>query len=140
MAVTRTDLQKIAAIRLAEARMLLKSGHHHGAFYLAGYVIECGLKACVAKTVGRHDFPDKKKAEQAWNHDLEKLAKLAGLQVSLQKEISGSKPFESNWAVVIRWSPEDRYNGSLTKADATSLYKAITSRQHGILKWLRKHW
>lgn len=43
-----------------------------------GYAIECALKSCVAKQVKRYDFPDKKIANEAFTHDLEKLMKVAG--------------------------------------------------------------
>ena len=44
-----------------------------------GYSIECALKACVAKLVKRHDFPEKGFANDAFTHDLEKLIRLTGL-------------------------------------------------------------
>jgi HEPN domain-containing protein len=47
--MTRRDFQALSATRLREARALLKTGNPEGAYYLAGYAIECALKACVAK-------------------------------------------------------------------------------------------
>ena len=54
--------------------MLLKAGHFSGAYYLAGYSVECALKACIAKQTARYDFPDKSKANDSFVHDLKKLA------------------------------------------------------------------
>jgi HEPN domain-containing protein len=59
--VNRKDLQFLARARLTEARALLDAGHPDGAYYLAGYAVECALKACIAKATQRHEFPDKKK-------------------------------------------------------------------------------
>ena len=47
--MNRYDLRKLAKIRLKEAQILLKNGNYDGAYYLSGYVVECGLKACIAK-------------------------------------------------------------------------------------------
>jgi HEPN domain-containing protein len=54
--MNRTDLQTLARLRLTEAKVLLRAGQHAGAYYLAGYVIECALKACVAKQVAHRPF------------------------------------------------------------------------------------
>ena len=44
-----------------------------GAYYLAGYAIECALKACIAKATRRYDFPDRKKVDASHTHDLREL-------------------------------------------------------------------
>jgi hypothetical protein len=57
--MNRLQFQKIARVRIREARALLQDRMFDGAYYLAGYSVECGLKACIAKMVRRHEFPDK---------------------------------------------------------------------------------
>ncbi|MSU78452.1 MAG: HEPN domain-containing protein [Gemmataceae bacterium] len=47
--VNRTQLQQLAQERVRDADSLLKAGQWSGAYYLAGYAVECGLKACIAK-------------------------------------------------------------------------------------------
>ncbi len=42
---------------------MLNAGYPDGAYYPAGYSVECGLKACIAKGVQRYDFPDKRSVE-----------------------------------------------------------------------------
>jgi hypothetical protein len=42
--VNRVDFQDLARIRLREAKALFDAGEFHGAYYLAGYSIECALK------------------------------------------------------------------------------------------------
>ena len=49
MLVDRKDLQELSKVRLKEATALLKLGLFDGAYYLAGYAVECALKACIAK-------------------------------------------------------------------------------------------
>jgi HEPN domain-containing protein len=46
-AMNRFDSQKLASLRLREAKALLAAGFPEGAYYLAGYAVECALKACL---------------------------------------------------------------------------------------------
>src|SRR5919106_3680906 len=45
-----------------------QAGEPSGAYYLAGYAVECGLKACIAKQVRRHEFPDRTTVNQSHTH------------------------------------------------------------------------
>ncbi|MCP5119377.1 MAG: HEPN domain-containing protein, partial [bacterium] len=47
--MNRTDFQNLALERLDDAKVLLDGGRYNGAYYLSGYVVECALKACIAK-------------------------------------------------------------------------------------------
>jgi HEPN domain-containing protein len=55
--MNRRDFQKLALIRIADAQVLFQNGRYDAAYYLAGYAVECALKACIAKQTMRHDFP-----------------------------------------------------------------------------------
>jgi HEPN domain-containing protein len=57
----RRDLRELALLRLKEAQVLFANGCWSGAYYLAGYAVECALKACIAKGTERHEFPDLKR-------------------------------------------------------------------------------
>ena len=46
---------------------------------MSGYVVECALKACIAKLTKRHDFPDLKATDGSYTHDMTKLLKTAKL-------------------------------------------------------------
>ena len=48
MGQDRTTFQQLAEPRLAEARALHADGLYSGAYYLAGYALECALKAKIA--------------------------------------------------------------------------------------------
>jgi HEPN domain-containing protein len=43
--MNRTDLQNLAEERLADSELLLANGRYGTAYYIAGYAVECGLKA-----------------------------------------------------------------------------------------------
>jgi len=45
--LNRPQLHQLAEDRVLDAKALLDAGRWSGAYYLAGYAIECGLKACV---------------------------------------------------------------------------------------------
>jgi HEPN domain-containing protein len=82
--MNRIDFQQLAELRLKEAKALLAAGFPEGAYYLAGYAIESGLKACIAKRTQQYDFPDKKLVNDSHTHDLGKLLDLGNLCTSLQ--------------------------------------------------------
>lgn len=109
------------------------------AFYLAGYAVECGLKACIAKRVQRHDFPEKDAVNASYTHKLRKLVEVAGLEPSLQREIHVSSTFEANWAMVVLWSEQSRYERR-GASHARDLINAIGQRRYGVLAWLRRRW
>ncbi len=137
--MNRNDLRELARIRLREARVLLKNGNYEGAYYLCGYVVECGLKACVAKHTRRYDFPDKRTVDESYTHDLTRLVKIAGLERDLEKEMKSNPNFGVNWSIVKDWSETSRYEKHTDK-EAQALYFAVANRKQGVLKWIKRHW
>jgi HEPN domain-containing protein len=76
--VNRNDFQKLAALRLKEARVLFDAGCWEGAYYLAGHAIECAIKARIAKQTKKFDFPARQDRENdCYTHDFKKLIRLA---------------------------------------------------------------
>ena len=61
MRVDRKELQELSKIRLKEASALLELGLSDGAYYLAGFAVECALKACIAKATQRGGIPRQEK-------------------------------------------------------------------------------
>lgn len=138
--MNRNDLHRLVRLRLTEARVLLKNDQYDAAYYLAGYAVECALKACIAKQFKRFDFPDKKLVQDSHTHNLEQLLSVSGLKSLHKSEMQANVDFAVNWAVVRDWSEQARYTFGRSAAEAYDLYVAITARRHGILKWLKKHW
>jgi len=106
---------------------------------VAGYAIECSLKACIARRIRRHDFPDLKLAKASYTHKLGALIRVAELDAELARESRGNATFERNWAVVKDWEVDARYLRRNAR-EANDIYSAITSRQHGVMRWLRSVW
>ena len=138
--MNRQELQEISRLRRKEAATLLKAKHSAGAYYLLGYSVECALKACIAKQMKKHDFPDKELANKAHSHDLERLLELAGLAHDLKTDMKTNKTLEVNWAVVKDWRELSRYMTAISATDARALYLACTARKNGILSWIRAKW
>ena len=57
MAENRRDFQRLARLRLRDARVLMRNGNSEAAYYLIGLAVECAVKACIAKNTRRYDFP-----------------------------------------------------------------------------------
>lgn len=139
--MNRTDFQKLSGLRVSEARVLLDSKRFEGAYYLAGYAVECALKACIAKKTKRYDFPPNEKAiREYYTHELEKLVKGADLGAALKAKEDSDVQFKLNWAVVKGWKEQARYEPKIDEKLARDLYSAITSKKHGVLSWLKKYW
>jgi HEPN domain-containing protein len=117
---------------------LLKLGLFDGAYYLAGYAVECALKACIAKGTRRYEFPDKKKVDSSHTHRLEDLIKIAGLDEALER--AGTDPdFRRNWDVVQSWSEQSRYRRHRPES-AQELLRAVGDRRHGVISWTKLQW
>lgn len=137
--VDRKELQELSKIRLKEAAALLRLGHFDGAFYLAGYAVECGLKACIAKGTRRGEFPDRKKVESSHSHNLLQLIKVAGLDEACSQHAGRDAVFRSNWDYVQSWSEQSRYRRHRPES-ARALLLAVSDRRHGVITWIKQQW
>lgn len=137
--MNRRDLQNLANVRLREAKVLYRARKYSGAYYLAGYAIECALKACIAKGFKRHEFPDKKNVIESHTHDLKKLASLANLEQSRLICAQSDPVFRDNWALIVRWSEESRYTTSDEQA-CKEFLDAIMEKRHGLMPWIKQLW
>jgi len=105
----RQDFQRLADARLADAKLLLSEGRFDSAYYLAGYAVECGLKACAARLTIFEFQRDKKPIDLVYTHNLSTLIDSAGLRGEFDLEYGGNKSFEDNWGVVKLWTADSRY-------------------------------
>lgn len=126
-------------MRIHEARILHAASQHSGAYYLAGYAIECALKACILNTMRKYHMPDKKTVVESHTHDLTQLLTLAGLKAERDQAAAADAAFGRNWAVVKDWNEGSRYE-SWTQQDAEDMIRAVNQRASGVLSWTKKHW
>jgi HEPN domain-containing protein len=138
--MNRADLQQLARERLREAKALLAARCWSGAYYLAGYAVECGLKSCLIKCLMRTDqFPERRFSEQCWTHNLEQLVGLAMLDGLLAADSLADPNLGRHWNTAKDWKETSRYIIT-PKANAEILYTAIAEKRHGVFQWIRRHW
>ena len=139
--MNRSDFQKLAEIRIKEAKVLLDNKCFEGAYYLAGYAVECALKACIAKKTKLHDFPPPRKVvEDIYTHSIMTLLVRSELGLELKNQETTVIQFKLNWAVVKDWSEHKRYETQIDTKRARDLYRAVTNSRNGVLPWLKRYW
>jgi hypothetical protein len=140
--VNRAQWQQFAERWLVDARALLDQHRWSAAYYVAGYAVECGLKACVLVRVAAVPeviFESKKFSENCWTHSLLELVKLAGLEATRAADIAVNLVLARNWLVVNSWNEKSRYQ-TTSHQKAKKLYAAITDKPDGVMQWIRVRW
>src|SRR4051812_37068289 len=108
--VNRTEFQQLAEARLIDAAILLAANRWAFAYYVAGYAVECGLKACIARQTSAEDFPPKVKVVQDfYTHDLDKLVNAGGLKPILDAATAANPALSGKWGTVKDWNEGSRY-------------------------------
>lgn len=139
--MNRLELRQLSAERIDDAQALLAAKQWSGAYYLAGYSLECALKSCVLAYIERTGiiFEDKKFAEKCWTHDIEELVRQADLTVERGKAIGANPKLSDSWQIAKDWSELSRYQTS-TQLQAEELFNALTDANDGVLPWIKAYW
>ncbi len=140
----RKKLQRLAKMRLKDAKALLGRKRWSGAYYLCGYVIECALKPCLLRYLGESDavFGDPnylKRLAGCWTHDLATLVNLAGLDAGFGAARGANPVLDTFWKVAKEWKESSRYEET-TEAEARGLYEAVSHQTDGVFRWIQSHW
>jgi HEPN domain-containing protein len=139
--VNKAQLRQLAEDRIGDAERLLTGGRWGGAYYLAGYAVECGLKAFImvyVEAIGAI-FQDRKFSEKCWTHDLAGLLTLANLNPTLEADATANAALSTNWAAAKDWRETSRYEQK-TQPEAQAMYDAIANDPDGVLPWIRIRW
>jgi hypothetical protein len=124
--------------KVKDARLLYDHKRYSNSYYLYGYAIEIGLKACIARQVSAQTIPDKAILSGFLDHQIGRLVGLAGLADAL-KNAKQTLAFDSRWSVVAEWSVDARYD-MIDSVTATAMADAVEHGRHGVLVWLQLHW
>lgn len=135
----RLDLQALAQAKIDDARLLLQNNRPSNAYYLAGYSVELGLKACIARQISADTIPDTAILKGVLTHEFDKLLGLAGLKDELKQAQNADQDFAANWGIVSEWTPESRYR-SIVHIEAEFVVQAVLDTDHGVLRWIRQYW
>ena len=138
--MNRYEHRRIAQARLVDAQVLLQARRYAAAYYLAGYVVECALKACIARQFRRADIPEPGTVRDIYVHDLVRLRHLAGLDGAYRAEATRDPQFEVAWLTVRGWKETSRYSVQRARVEADDLYRSVADPTHGVLRWLKQHW
>ena len=68
----------------------LSANRWPAAYYLLGYAVECGLKACAARQFRQDEVPDKTVVNDFYTHRLDKLLGISGVKTALEQLLCGS--------------------------------------------------
>lgn len=139
--MNRTELQQLSEERTEDASELLAAKRWAGAYYVAGYALECALKSCVLTYIERTGiiFEDKKYGQKCWTHDIEELVRLADLTVERDKAVSTNAKLGQNWMTAKDWSELSRYRMS-SQIQAEKLFIALIDNTDGVLPWVKNYW
>jgi HEPN domain-containing protein len=139
MSQDRATFRELAEPRFSEARVLLVSGRPSGAYYLAGYAVECALKAKIAAEFRAEMIPSLSLVRDVYTHDLGKLLSLAGLRDALEAEMEANPNLKECWTTITGWSEQARYETWSPEA-AEAMVEAVEADGEGLLPWLRTRW
>jgi hypothetical protein len=137
--LTKKDLQALADTRLDDAVYLLNGARYSSAYYLAGYAVELGIKACIAGVFQAGVIPDKSFVNAIYSHKLDDLLGLAGIKKQLQDDMKNDPVLAAAWGVASMWTEVSRYE-VWDQFAAASMIHAVGEQNHGVLPWLKKHW
>lgn len=137
--MNREDFRRLAETPLEDAKALLKAGRFDAAYYLAGYAVECALKACICRNTREFDFPPRSVSEY-YTHDLNKLLGTSK-QSALEQSFKTDETLAGYWDVVKDWKEDSRYDSVPdAEARARDLIEAISDAEHGVLQCLSRYW
>jgi len=138
--MNRADLQFLAEARLADALVLMDSKRWAAAYYLLGYAIECGLKACAVRQFRQDEVPEKRIVNDFYTHRLDTLLGIAGIKAALEYRTSKDPAFQINWITVCDWKEDSRYDPSIPERKARDMCIAVGDPESGVLSWLKTQW
>jgi hypothetical protein len=137
--VNRIEWQQLAEERERDAQALILASQWSGAYYLAGYAVECALKACIAKLTNLHDYPDKERVLKAYSHKINVLVDVADIETQRVFDMTANPVLGGNWLTVKDWDEQAR-SRLWTERQARKLLDAVSDTANGVLPWIKGHW
>ena len=130
----RTDMNKASVHRRSDAEVLFKKQRFRGAMYMAGYAVECKLKA--ALMFAHHAITleelEAKLGSDLKIHSLERLAsRFLG-----RTRVPPSVELKKNWGIVRAWSVAWRYDRELDDPDVAAQFLRSVD---WVLRWLENN-
>jgi hypothetical protein len=137
--ITKRDLEVLAETRLGDSQRLFQATRYSAAYYLAGYAVELGIKACIAGVFQANTIPERSFVNAVYSHKLDELLGLAGIKQELQDDMRNDPILAARWGVASKWNETSRY-AMWDQFAAASMIEAVGDGNHGVLQWLKKRW
>lgn len=99
---------RVAFQRLEEAEVLLEAGYCNGAVYLAGYAVECMLKALILNSIPEREHESTEaefRGQRAHQYEWLRHRYVQTNAPALPSEISQSLVFVNTWETSLRYTP-----------------------------------
>ena len=125
--IANTDLRGMAHEYLHAAKLPRTRRSYDVAVYLCGYAMEIALKARICRTLRWAGFPSTggefQHVKSVQTHLFEALILFSGVEARVKPALA------SDWSVVKKWAPEQRYSpvGTQTAADAAEMIAATAT-------------
>lgn len=110
---------------------MLRNEIYDAAYYLAGYAVECALKARIVRLLEGY-FPPK---QNLYIHSLTKLLDAAGLEEDFDEKSKHDPLFTAQWKTVKDWSEESRY-ANQDRDTAENMVQAA----RGVVECIKLYW
>ena len=101
--LTKSDIEKLAQLRLDDSLLLMRAERSSSAYYLAGYAIELALKACISKLFLPNVIPEKSFVDAVYTHKLDNLLATAGLTIKFKEACTADHLLAAYWGVASQW-------------------------------------
>ncbi len=122
---------------MRDAEALATLGSWRNAYILAGHAVEFALKGRTMRHLGLHRWPTRREEPEFYTHDIEKLARLAGLLALLDDAIGRADPVGSMWMIVQDFDIKLRYpDGRPFSARHGRQMVQAASGPQGIVRWI----
>jgi HEPN domain-containing protein len=120
---------RAALHRFEEAEFLLKNGYATAAVYLAGYAVECGLKALLLReTPTRRQEVLLEGFRGRQGHDLDGLRRRYRAHAPIPEDVNRRLVFVNSWSTDLRYSP-----GNIDRRDAEDFAAAVRE----VIEWAK---
>lgn len=149
---SRSDLQNLTQQRLAEANALLSLNFPDAAFYLAGYPIECALKAAVCRTLDQDNFYEPNRSDKTTRYVQDRIFRefkthnyndplvLSGLSAKFEIARNSDLELYLAWVEIEEagWTEQCRYQLGTKKSmqDVSDFVAAVET----LIVWISKYW
>lgn len=114
----KRQLRELSDQRTKDAKCLLENRRFNGAKYMAGFVVECLLKAAICE-----GELSERRQQLLYSHDLEGLLRES---VDATNRINDNQRYQSAFSLVAQWSVALRYQSKLVdRDDAQDFYEKV---------------